>query len=218
MATLIRLKKDNFFMIDSSFMSFSFTSYVILFFSVHVYMDIRMFRSKPLPKSDDELVVPFWAQALAFTPSLGFWILFIASPVVAYSGLYEKIGPVLMKSSYENHLQIAGLLLILAGILLADWGRVSRGVIAPSRGMPEGYALSTSGAYSIVRHPMYVSYTLFFVGIPLVFLNVFLFLLIAGIPGYYRIAKEEERILTKRFGEDYTRYQKRVGMFFPKLK
>lgn len=205
-------------MIDSTIMTIIFTSYVILFFSVHVYMDIRMFRSKPLPRSDDdELVIPLWAQALAFTPSLGFWILFIASPVVAYSGLYENIGPVLMKSSYENHLQIAGLLLVLAGILLADWGRVSRGVIAPSRDMPEGYTLSTRGPYSIVRHPMYVSYSLFFVGIPLVFLNVFLFLYIVGIPGYYRIAKEEERILTKRFGEDYTRYQKGVGMFFPKL-
>ena len=106
---------------------------------------------------------------------------------------------------------------MLAGVLLANWGRVSRGVSAPSGPMPENYNLSTRGAYSVIRHPQYVSYSLFFIGLPLVLLNILLLVCVVGIYGYYILAAVEERILIDRFGQEYREYQKRVGMVIPKF-
>lgn len=195
--------------------------YLILFFSVHGYMDAKMLRSRKtrnLRTVKNEFIIPLKAKILAFPPSVMFWITFFASPFLLYFRVYERmVAPVLLRWTHENALQVAGLFLLLISVLLADWGRVSRGVVAPSGPMPEGYKITVKGAYGIVRHPMYVSYSLFFVGLPLALLNVLLLVCIMGIPGYYMIAKEEERILIKKFGEEYRNYQKRVGMFLPKV-
>lgn len=168
------------------------------------------------PQVTDQFIFPAWAKVLAFTPSLIFWATFFASPVMFYTGWYAA-APALFRSAHENSIQVTGFVLLFLGVVLADWGRISRGVVAPSCSMPEGYTLSKRGAYRIVRHPMYVSYSLFFIGIPLALLNVLLFVCILGILGYYRIAKEEERVLIERFGEEYREYQKKVGMFIPKF-
>ncbi len=211
-------------MIHSTVMAIIFTSYIVLFFSVHLYMDIRMVYSKRERKESreksirDEFNIPVWAKILAFTPSLVFWSLFLVSPFLFYYREYEWLSFILWRSPHEHVIQGIGLVMILIAILLADWGRVSRGVIAPSATMPSTYRISTRGAYSLVRHPMYVSYSLFFVGIPLALLNLLLLGCVPGILGYYRIAQEEERVLINRFGEEYIQYKKRVGMFMPKLR
>lgn len=210
-------------MIDSAIMALILTIFVVLFVSVHAFLDIKKFRPNELKtksnseKSSNHFSIPQWAKITAFIPSIVFWLLFLASPLLFYTEVYKEYIPVLMRCPQENVVQDVGLLLLLMGIILADWGRISRGVIAPSLEMPEGYALCTHGAYRVVRHPMYVSYSLFFVGLPFVFLNPFLALCIVGIPGYYRIAQEEERVLTNRFGGQYSAYQKEVGMFWPKF-
>lgn len=194
---------------------------LILFFSVHAYMDIRMFRarkSRSLKPVKNEFVISLLAKILAFIPSIIFWITFFAGPFLLYFRVYENIfAPVLLRWTHEDALQAAGLFLLFISVLLADWGRVSRGVIAPSGPMPQNYKITVRGAYGVVRHPMYVSYSLFFVGLPLALLNLLLFVCIVGIPGYYMIARAEERVLTKRFGEEYRAYQKRVGMFLPRI-
>jgi protein-S-isoprenylcysteine O-methyltransferase Ste14 len=38
-----------------------------------------------------------------------------------------------------------------------------------------------------------------------------------SIPGYYLVTLEEERLLIKRFGKEYLKYQKRTGRFIPKF-
>jgi protein-S-isoprenylcysteine O-methyltransferase Ste14 len=208
-------------MIHPTVMAIMFTCYILLFFSVHLYMDIRMVSSTKESKEKsirDEFNIPVWAKILAFTPSLVFWSLFLVSPFLFYYRGYEWLSFILWRSPHENLIQGIGLVMILAAILLADWGRVSRGIIAPSAAMPDTYRISTRGAYSMVRHPMYVSYSLFFAGIPLALLNLLLFGCVLGILGYYRIAQEEERVLINRFGEEYIQYQKRVGMFMPKVR
>jgi protein-S-isoprenylcysteine O-methyltransferase Ste14 len=111
-----------------------------------------------------------------------------------------------------------GLLLMFMAVVLADWGRISRGVIAPSKEMPQEYSLSTEGAYGMVRHPLYLSYDLFFVGLPLALLNPWLCILLPGIYGYYRVAEVEEEMLVSRFGDLYQTYQQQVGMFIPRWR
>lgn len=209
-------------MLDPKMTAYILAAYVVLFFSVHGYMDIRMFRQKSKSKLNSTSAkspfrFPPWAKAAAFIPSIVFWVLLIGSPILFYTGIYQKIEFIIIQWTYESILQKIGLVVVCIGVVLADWGRISRGLVAPSRDMPEGYTLTIHGAYNVVRHPMYVSYSFFFVGFPLVMLTPALFWFVIGIFGYYRIAKEEERVLLQKFGDQYKKYQQKVGMFFPKL-
>ena len=78
--------------------------------------------------------------------------------------------------------------------------------------------LITTGVYSRVAHPMYSSFILIGVGGLLVSANAivgFLGLLVVAIvvarfPG-------EERMLERRFGDDYVQYRKKTGTFSPKF-
>jgi protein-S-isoprenylcysteine O-methyltransferase Ste14 len=207
-------------MIDHGILAGVLTVLMVLFFSVHAYMDMRMVRSRRhIYSNNSEFPIPEWAKILAFPPSLVFWAVFLASPLFFYKGWYYQLcAPILFRNPQEGVIQATGLFVMLGGVLLADWGRVSRGVIAPSGPMPEPYTLATHGAYGVMRHPLYMSYCLFFVGLPLAFLNVVLLALVVGIPGYYGIARAEEKILIQKFGEEYRTYQKEVGMFLPKIK
>jgi protein-S-isoprenylcysteine O-methyltransferase Ste14 len=72
------------------------------------------------------------------------------------------------------------------------------------------------GAFSFVRHPMYLGSWLFSLGLVIMTFSVssaavsiviFLF--------YYLVAKHEELLLLKKFGIEYREYRTRVPMFFP---
>lgn len=79
--------------------------------------------------------------------------------------------------------------------------------------------LIKTGAYGIVRHPLYSSLIFMFYGACLVYPNYLAFLsnTFIFIPFMYYRAKQEEDLLSKRF-KGYHVYQKEVGMFFPKIK
>lgn len=79
--------------------------------------------------------------------------------------------------------------------------------------------LVTHGPYGFVRHPLYASLILMFYGGCLVYPNYLAFLAntLIFIPFMYYRAKQEEILLSKTFKE-YKKYQKEVGMLFPKIK
>jgi len=69
-----------------------------------------------------------------------------------------------------------------------------------------------------VRHPYYVSYVLIPVGLSLALLTWWpLIPALCVTIGIYPTAKAEEEMLIERFGEEYIEYQRKVGMFFPRL-
>ena len=76
--------------------------------------------------------------------------------------------------------------------------------------------LVTDGIYAYIRHPQYTGFMLVTLGllvhwatIPLLIMWPILTLL------YYRLAKREERDMTKEFGNQYIEYKKKTSMFFP---
>ncbi len=88
---------------------------------------------------------------------------------------------------------------------------------APS-GIHAEHRLVQEGPYSVIRHPLYVSYVLILLGLALVLRLYWLLIPTAGILlGIYPTARAEEAMLVERFGEAYMGYQRRVGMFLPKL-
>jgi hypothetical protein len=77
---------------------------------------------------------------------------------------------------------------------------------------------ATWGLYAVIRHPQYLALAVSGFGLAillprfltLVLLAVMLFL-------YYLLARDEERRMIARYGDDYSAFMGRTGMFFPRL-
>ncbi|MBI5696350.1 MAG: isoprenylcysteine carboxylmethyltransferase family protein [Nitrospirae bacterium] len=78
-------------------------------------------------------------------------------------------------------------------------------------GMPHG-PLITTGAYSLVRHPMYTAGIMLFMFEPVVSVNSLVLRLLASAYFVYGGFIEERRFAAD-FGEEYVRYRREVPMF-----
>ncbi len=104
-----------------------------------------------------------------------------------------------------------GYTVVFSGIalLIASWREVYR---ANAKGR-----LASGGPYALVRHPQYAGIFLAFFGEgvvhwPTIFsVAAFPIIVIA----YWLLARNEEKQMLTRFGDEYQNYQKRVPMFWP---
>ena len=94
----------------------------------------------------------------------------------------------------------------LAGVIVARYtlGR-SFSIAAEAR------ALVTTGIYSRIRNPIYVSGVLFTIGIAVMLWKFWLLaLLVPMIPMQVWRARREARVLEEKFGEEYREYRRRT--------
>jgi len=99
---------------------------------------------------------------------------------------------------------------IIVGAVLAAWATRTAGrvdLVRPER-------LVTRGPYAASRHPMYVAWTLIYVGVALV-LNTLWLLVLLPLLGLlvHREARREESRLEVAFGEAYRTYRRRVRRY-----
>lgn len=115
--------------------------------------------------------------------------------------------------------QIGGLVGLAASLLQTDVWRFAgvrqalnyvRGAEDPD---PPGI-LVRSGAYRLVRHPLYFFSMLFIWFTPIMTLNTLVFNVLATVY-FYAGALHEERRLAAEFGEHYERYRQQVPAFLP---
>lgn len=139
---------------------------------------------------------------------------------LVFSGFFSaaSVCPFRFQSSPWIFIMISGLASTGIGYLLFIWSVVVRGKYAVSWKMPENQRLVTQGPYRYVRHPSYLGYFLMFIGLFLVWPNLFTLFPLSAIPGYLRVAVQEEKLLVRRFGQQYLEYQKKTGRFIPKLQ
>ena len=107
---------------------------------------------------------------------------------------------------------------VAAAVLICGWLLARGGMKAVFGTEREKPVVISSGVFRIVRHPIYTGALLFSLGATLITLSIasaIFWLLILGF--YVFIARYEERILTTDFGEEYTTYQGKTGMLFPKI-
>ncbi|MCK4524705.1 isoprenylcysteine carboxylmethyltransferase family protein [candidate division WOR-3 bacterium] len=107
-------------------------------------------------------------------------------------------------------LQYIGSLIMLIGIILIFLPLF----ILPRKGKPpkgkditHTTTIVSSGIYAIVRHPLYLGWSLMYVAI--IFWNQHWLIIITGIIGIicvYLISKQEDKQLIKRFGNNYKDY------------
>ncbi len=157
---------------------------------------------------------------LAAFGTIVFWIEVLLYPLLVLTGLFSeaKFSSLRINLPYNQFLRWIGLGLLVFGFFLFSWSVLSRGRYSVSWEMSEDHVLVTWGPYGIVRHPSYLSYFLMFCGLFLLQLNFLAAIPLLAIPGYVHMVKEEEKMLIERFGDDYLRYQERVGKFIPKLR
>jgi protein-S-isoprenylcysteine O-methyltransferase Ste14 len=101
-------------------------------------------------------------------------------------------------------------MIILTGIFLIVFGW--------SRIFKAKDALVTTGIYAHVRHPQYLGFLLLTLGINFLwttFSTLILWPILALL--YYRLAKEEEKDMEAKFGEEYREYKNTVPMFIPRV-
>ena len=146
-----------------------------------------------------------------------FWITGIFLSL--FNMFYDVFGFLAFSTEYDIYIQITGFSLFYIGgigynMVLLVAGKYVRP--APS-GALENHSLITKGPYGVVRHPLYVSYIFILLGLTLIFMIPWIMIpVLCVLIGIYPTAKAEEDVLVEQFGEEYIKYQERVGMLFPK--
>lgn len=80
--------------------------------------------------------------------------------------------------------------------------------------------LITSGTYRFVRHPLYVSYSLIWLGSSLLFPSTLLWITLVYLVAFYVITAigEEKAISASKYSREYQDYCRKVGMFLPRIR
>lgn len=77
--------------------------------------------------------------------------------------------------------------------------------------------LVTNGPYKIVRHPQYISQLISDLGAGIALASYFVvpMVIVVQIPLFILRAKLEEKLMMKKFGEQYKEYKKKTGFIIP---
>jgi len=138
---------------------------------------------------------------------LGFLLTWILdSFVFRYSTFLSPYVPIYLR------LIFAGLILVSAIYLVRSGHRaISDEALSSPR-------LLTDGAFSRVRHPLYLAALLFYVFLIAITLSLISLFVFVGIFIFYNyIATYEEKFLEQKYGQDYLNYRKNVPRWIPRL-
>jgi protein-S-isoprenylcysteine O-methyltransferase Ste14 len=75
------------------------------------------------------------------------------------------------------------------------------------------------GVFGLVRHPIYLSEVLLYLGLFMLTMSLAAGAILPGAAAFlHYLSRYEERLLLKRFGDDYRSYMREVGMWVPRLR
>jgi protein-S-isoprenylcysteine O-methyltransferase Ste14 len=104
-------------------------------------------------------------------------------------------------------LMLIGLLIFLVSFFQIYWAKLTK------KGAVSG------GIYRYIRHPQYVAWCVFGLGMSMVWSRMIVLLMfVTMLFTYYWLARSEEKECLQKYGDSYRDYMARTGMFFPKLK
>lgn len=195
------LEKDRYFLISQLIITLSV---VVLFTSI--LLDFAMFQEKNNTTKEKKSIVETGTMTL-------FLLVFLT--VLKYTMKYTLAIPL----EYRRIFAIVGSIVVFSGAVLNVIGRFYLGGNwANHIKIYKDHKLVNKGLYKVVRHPLYSSIMVMFIGGCISYLNIYTFILeiTVFVPFMYYRAKQEEKLLSQRFPE-YTNYKKSTGMFLPKI-
>ncbi len=115
--------------------------------------------------------------------------------------------------------RLVGIAAVIGAGPLALWGlRSIGGEMSSQAEVRADTALVTTGAFGLVRHPLYLSILLLWAGASLTLLSwLMAACTLILVPPFVARSRLEERLLVDHFGDAYTRYADRVPMLLPSL-
>jgi protein-S-isoprenylcysteine O-methyltransferase Ste14 len=173
------------------------------------------------------LVPLFWIPVhgfSAFFKKLG--IFTYITPVITWLPIawliYANREPLLRHTvDLPQTARIAGWIIFILGMMLQIWTLRLLGGWG-IMGLPEvtqivESRIVTSGPFSVIRHPTYLSHTIMYAGVFLItgVITTCIITLLDIIIINRIVIPLEDRELVERFGEEYRTYQERVPAFFP---
>jgi len=194
---------------------------ITLHLGVNAWNLVKARRTRRTHKSSSKTTPPKSPIfALAAIGTMLFWLESFLYPILVFSGLSFVFYsfPLQLTFPYDSWVQVFGIILTVIGYVLFSWSLIARERYAVSWGMAEHHRLVTWGPYRYVRHPSYLAYFLMIVGLLFMLLNLLVAPCLLAVPGYFQVADEEEKMLIARFGEQYRRYQRKTGRFWPRQR
>jgi protein-S-isoprenylcysteine O-methyltransferase Ste14 len=141
----------------------------------------------------------------------------ILLPAFALALADSPLGPV--PGTWGRAWQISCLLISLSGLAIRVFtiGSAPAGTSERSTTDPRASTLNTTGAYSVVRHPLYLGNSLIVLGLACLPGVWYLPLIVALASVLYheRIAAREEKYLDERFGDEFRRWTEQVPAMVP---
>jgi len=113
---------------------------------------------------------------------------------------------------------VAGVAMALGGLALTGWAFLSLPSVGSGHYVLENQPIVDRGAYGWVRHPLYLAAFMIWLALALAYLSVLPLIVLAlyVIPIYSLYIREEERLMTERYGDAYRQYRDRVGGLVPR--
>ncbi len=117
----------------------------------------------------------------------------------------------------SSTLTIIASILTVLGLLGAIWSRIKLGTNWSGYvTYKEGHELVTTGPYRFVRHPIYTSMIMMFIGTALFYQSLPIAFFLAVIATFLILRmKREEEIMTKLFGKEYADYVRTTKKIVP---
>jgi len=141
--------------------------------------------------------------------------------MLALFALYfiEPLGTEWLHVSLPWQLRLLGVFLGFGGILMLVLTHRALGIYwSTTLQFKEGHSFITTGPYGLIRHPMYTSLSIIFIGLAIVssFWPLWILILLMTI-FFFRIVRREEDMMIDEFGDEYVSYIERTGRYLPRL-
>lgn len=177
----------------------------VLFFGIRSAWD-----SRKLPRDHSAAELPAAMLAIGYAGLGAFMLVTIGYPVLFILGWLHILTHSVLQLRFpgDTAVQLAGMAMLAVGLVLVFW---SLRAIEPG-------ALTTTGPYACVRHPMYTGYVLAFAGLFPLTLNLLALGSLLAVPAQIAVARLEEAALEARYGTAHRAYAERTGRFWPRMR